>query len=132
MKLTDLEPEFLRWEKRFEGSPHIKPAGGEFGTPYEHVVHVHVATLAEAMGVQFLCPKCFQANGGNQGTHLVICWSRSRGAPEEATPGPGRWTLDGTGFHDLTLNGDPPGNARSVLLTSGCGWHGFVTNGEVT
>jgi hypothetical protein len=38
----------------------------------------------------------------------------------------------GTGFDDLTLNADPPGTARSVLLTSGCGWHGFVNNGEVT
>ena len=41
--------------------------------------------------------------------------------------------MEGTGFADLTLNGDPPGNARSVLLTGdGCAWHGFVTGGEVT
>ena len=130
MKLTDLEAEFLRWEKRFEGVPYIKPAGGEFGDPFERVVHVSVPTLAEAQGVQFLCPKCYAENGGARGVHLVVCWSRSRGVPDEATPGPGRWTLVGTGLHDLTLNGDPPGAARSVLLTSGCGWHGFVTNGE--
>lgn len=115
MKLTELEPQFLRHEER-EGSAY----------------HVHVDSLAEAQGIWFLCPKCFAANGGPVGTHGVICWSRSRGAPESAVPGPGRWTLEGTGYHDLTLNGDPPGAARSVLLTGGCGWHGHVTKGEVT
>jgi hypothetical protein len=39
--------------------------------------------------------------------------------------------MDGTGYDDLTLNGDPPGSARSVLLTGGCNWHGFITDGEV-
>lgn len=114
MRLTDLEAKFYRWEKRADG----------------HVYHVPVPTLAEAQGVRFLCPKCFAENGGPVGTHSVVCWSRSRGVPDEATPAPGRWTLDGTCIDDLTLNGDPPGNARSVLLTAGCGWHGFVTNGD--
>lgn len=90
--------------------------------------------INDAHGVEFLCPKCFAANSGPVGTHAVICWSRSRGVPDEADPKPGRWTLEGTGMHDLTLNGDAVGGggARSVLLTSGCAWHGFVTNGEVT
>jgi hypothetical protein len=54
----------------------------------------------------------------------------SRGVPDDAKPGPGRWSLVGTGFDDLTLDGD--GGSRSVLLLGGCAWHGFVTNGEVT
>lgn len=33
---------------------------------------------------------------------------------------------------DLTLNADPPSNARSVQLTGGCGWHGFITSGIAT
>lgn len=86
--------------------------------------------MAEAQGISFLCPKCFAENKGPRGTHSVICWSRSRGVPEDATPGPGRWKLDGTSFDDLTLNADPPSTARSVQLTGGCGWHGFITNGE--
>lgn len=113
MRLADLEAEFYRWEKRPEG-----------------IFHVPVATLAEAQGVRFLCPKCFAENGGPVGTHSVVCWSRSRGVPDEATPGPGRWTLDGNCIDDLTLNGDPPGQARSVLLNGGCGWHGFVNSGD--
>jgi len=80
--------------------------------------------------VEFLCPKCFVANRGRAGTHAVICWSRSRGIADDVTPGPGRWSLRGTGFHDLTLDGD--GGSRSVLLSGGCGWHGYVTDGLVT
>ena len=88
-----------------------------------------VATFAEAQGVEFLCPKCYQENAGKVGTHMVICWSRSRGVPDDVSPGPGRWKMDGTGLENLTLNGEEPNGARSVLLTSGCGWHGFVTDG---
>lgn len=130
--LTDLEPEFMRWEKRFEGSPDIAPAGGKFGDAYEHVVHVPVESIDQAHGVKFLCPLCFERNGGKRGTHMVICWSRSAGTPEEAVPGPGRWKMEGTGFADLTLNADPPGTMRSVQLLGGCNWHGFVTGGVVT
>lgn len=89
-------------------------------------------TFETAQGVMFLCPLCFEKNGGPVGTHAVICWSRSRGVPDDEKPGPGRWKMDGTGFADLTLNADPPSTARSVQLSSGCGWHGFVTNGVVT
>lgn len=88
-----------------------------------------VATIAEAQGVRFLCPKCFAINRGKVGTHSVICWSRSRGTPEDEMPGPGRWKLDGTSIADLTLNADPPSSARSVQLHGGCAWHGFITNG---
>lgn len=112
MKLIDLRPVLLRYVG--DG------------------VSQRVETLAEAQGVRFLCPLCFEKNGGPVGTHSVLCWSRSRGTPDEVTPGPGRWALEGTGLDDLSLNADPPNTARSVLLTSGCGWHGFITNGEIT
>lgn len=93
--------------------------------------HREAGSIAEAQGVMFLCPKCFETNGGKVGTHSVICWSRSRGVPDNVRPGPGRWALVGTSIDDLTLNADPPGTARSVqLVESVCGWHGFVTNGE--
>lgn len=113
MRLTDLNAKFERIEKR-DGQ----------------TVYVEVATIEEAQGVIFLCPKCFAANGGPAGTHSVICWSRSRGVADEERPGPGRWALKGTGLHDLTLDADPPNAARSVFLQGGCRWHGFVTNGE--
>lgn len=114
MRLTELAPEWMCYEVRSDG-----------------IYHVRVDGIGAAQGIMFLCPKCFVANGGPVGTHAVICWSRSRGVPDEASPGPGRWTLEGSSFEDLTLNGD--GGSRSVLLTcGGCAWHGFVTNGEVT
>ena len=119
MRLTDLEPEFVSYEDTGEHK-------------YIH----HVKTLAEAQGIMFLCPKCFVANNGRVGTHRVLCWSRSAGASEHAEPRPGRWQMVGTGLDDLTLNGDmigmPGTGARSIQLLSGCQWHGFVTNGEVT
>lgn len=84
--------------------------------------------MAEADGVDFLCPKCFAANGGPVGTHRVICWFAGR-VPDDATPGPGRWIPSGTGLDDLTFVGP---NAASVLLQGGCAWHGFIRNGEAT
>jgi hypothetical protein len=110
--MATLDAEFLKYER--DG---------------DRVFFREVASLAEANGVVFFCPKCFAANGGPVGTHSIICWSRSRGVPDDARPS-GRWALDGTSMDDLTLNADPPSSARSVLLLDGCGWHGFVTNGN--
>jgi hypothetical protein len=111
--LIELEAEFLRYE----------PKDG-------HIYLTHADTIEQAQGVRFLCPLCFQANNGARGTHSVICWSRSRGVPDDAHPLPGRWALHGTSLADLTLNADPPSNARSVALLGGCAWHGHVTNGQ--
>lgn len=88
-----------------------------------------------AQGLMFLCPLCYVKNGGPIGTHSVICWSRTHGVPDSEKPGPGRWMWQGKDFSDLTIIGDPPGNARSIDLSvspGGCGWHGFITNGEAT
>lgn len=110
VKLTDLEPEFLKWTSN--ASYH------------------HVETLGEADGILFVCPKCFQANGNQRpGVHSVICWFEGK-VPDDATPGPGRWNPTGTGFADLSFV--PGAKSNSVLLTSGCAWHGFVASGDVT
>jgi hypothetical protein len=115
MKLSELEPEFLRHERRGDG----------------RVYHHTVGTIDEAQGVMFLCPSCFAANKGPVGTHSVICWSSSRGIEEFVDPKPGRWTLEGTSLADLTL-GAEPGKTRSVQLIGGCAAHFFVTQGEIT
>lgn len=91
----------------------------------------HQFELAGADGVMFLCPKCWTSNGNSKvGTHSVICWFVGR-VPDDLSPKPGRWTPSGTGLTDLTfVPGDPP-KAISVHLTGGgCGWHGFVKNGN--
>jgi len=109
MKLTDLEPVFLRWEKTPDGEYHFE-----------------VPTIKEATGIMFLCPKCWKANGGARGTHVVICWTPA--VPPDASPKPGRWNLVGTGFDDLSL----VAGSSSIALGAGCQWHGFVRGGEVT
>lgn len=106
MRLTELEPRFL---KRLD----------DYNFKF-------VDSIQEADGVEFLCPKCWIANKGPVGTHMVICWSPS--VPQTTRPIPGRWKLVGTGYHDLSLIA----GSSSVLLTSGCRWHGFVTAGEVS
>ena len=107
MKLTELDPEF--WT--------ITDPNRHYRTD---------ATFAEADGVCFLCPKCFVTNNGPVGTHRVLCWRPH--VPQTEFPIPGRWEFEGTGFDDLSL----VAGSSSILLTSGCRWHGFVKNGEVT
>lgn len=107
MKLTELEPQFLRRNNDREWH--------------------HVDAIADADGIVFLCPKCFSANQkARAGVHSIICW-RPR-VPQSTPPIPGRWEFEGTGFHDLTL----VAGSSSVKLTNGCAWHGFIRNGDVT
>lgn len=99
MKLSELEPNFVSI---------VDP-----GRTYQNV-----EAIEHAHGVMFTCPLCTG--------HMVLCWFRDRGVPDDETPRPGRWAASGTGLSDLTLS-------PSVHLSGpGCGWHGFVTNGEVT
>ncbi len=110
--ISKLSPEFLRYESKD--------------------LFRRVGKMAEANGVCFLCPLCYERNGfSGVGVHNVICWSKSGGVPDDAIPGPGRWRLVGAGITNLTLAAEP-GKSRSVLLIGGCGWHGFVTDGVVT
>lgn len=85
-------------------------------------------SLDVAQGIMFLCPKCFVTNNGPIGTHSVVCWFKGR-VPDNLDPGPGRWNPIGTGIDDITFV--PPG-AISVQLVGGCGWHGFVKNGDAS
>lgn len=110
MRLTELEPHFLKVE--------------------DDRTSVMIDDLAAADGIDFLCPKCFQKNGGKRGTHSIICWFAGR-VPDGKTPGPGRWTPSGTGYHDLTfVPGNPP-RSTSVLQIGGCAAHFFIENGEI-
>lgn len=140
IKLTDLEPQFLRYEERMDTWEVVdrQPNPGEDteSVPHHTVTKMRaywpfVKDIKDAQGIEFLCPLCFEKNKGKVGTHAVICWSRSKGVPDKASPGPGRWRLVGMGYNDLSLM-EEPGKSRSVKLEGGCNWHGFITNGEAT
>ena len=111
MRLLDLQPQFLSYREENDGQ--------------RRVFHRWEVTIGEAHGVMFKCPRCWRDNGGPVGTHSIVCWSPS--VPDNATPGPGRWTMMGTGLGDLSL----VAGSSSVQLHGGCRWHGFVRNGEV-
>ena len=101
-KLTDLEPVFVAWD----GNPH-------------HGGWVELPTMQGADGVEFYCPK-----GGDRACR-ILCWNKS--VPLSIDPTPGRWNMAGTSLEDLTLS-------SSVDVSGGpcgCGWHGFIQNGEV-
>lgn len=109
MRLTELEPQFLKL---------CDPAGHSFRTD---------ATFEDNDGLWFLCPVCFKNNGGNVGTHAIICWKPH--VPQTIQPIPGRWAQTGSGFHDLSL----VAGSSSVLLSGegGCKAHFFIRNGEI-
>lgn len=90
-----------------------------------------VETLAEAQGVRFLCPACYEANGGPIGTHTVCVAFEGRGVPpalgSQGEHGPSRWSVSGHGLDDLTLSPSIDGTRGG-----GCRWHGWVQNGVAT
>lgn len=110
LRLIELGPQFLKWVDDHHWS--------------------HVDSIEEADGLLFLCPECFNRNGGPVGTHSFICW-RPR-VPQTTSPNPGRWELTGSGYADLSLRGGPWSEGkRSVLLQGGCNAHFNITSGEV-
>jgi hypothetical protein len=118
MKVTDLDPEFIRWEDR-PTPPHIN--GGVGISTFLPTVN----TLAEAHGIEIDCPKC-----KNHRIHIPFA---NRGLADHhsthSSDGrPTRWNVvSGSGFNDLTLTPSidcTPSNPNC--------WHGFITNGEVS
>jgi len=104
---------------------HHVPPGGE----YLSGGHRYVDTLPEADGVFFLCPLCFQANGGPVGTHGVLLPFSN--APAGAYPMKNaagmepRWSASGTSLDDLVCT------PSIQLLGGGCAWHGFIGSNGV-
>lgn len=83
-----------------------------------------VKTLAEATCVQFLCPLCYERNGGSVGTHGIRIDFAGRATPDEHVMHnkqgqPVRWTVGGTSLKDLVLS-------PSIQIEGGCNWHGYI------
>lgn len=108
MRLRELEAQLYRFGDRI-------PSG--------YALH-RVGELVDAQAVKFMCPKCFEANEGAEGTHSILVSFEGRGVPADADYNP-RWAVSGTSLDDLALH-------PSVLLRSGCGWHGWVKNGDAS
>jgi hypothetical protein len=122
MRLTDLNPQFIRREIRpcAVGYPDCDTV-----SPHtEHEWHLP-CSLEEADGIIFRCPKCLAAKSDGVGVHSVICW-RPR-VPGDVTPKPGRWEFTGTGLFDLSL----VAGSSSVALLGGCNAHFFVEQGGI-
>jgi hypothetical protein len=126
MRLLDPDPHFLWYTVETADSDHgcIQPDGitqwGGFDVDSFH----YIDRIADADGITFLCPKCFEANGGSIGTHSVQIYFRSGIVPSDLGRNREgqtvRWSVTkGTGYDDLVLS-------PSILLLGGCGWHGFI------
>lgn len=80
----------------------------------------------EAIGIRFLCPKCWLANGHSDiGVHSMVCWTPA--VPQTVTPRPGRWNLVGTSLADATL----VAGSSSIQILGGCNAHFFIRNGRI-
>ncbi|HSX11538.1 MAG TPA: hypothetical protein VLF94_07490 [Chlamydiales bacterium] len=139
MRLTDLDPQFLKYDIRVEeysvvngvwdpdkkdyvvadgrywhdaGEPVVKKTG-----PRTYLIPV--ATLAEAQLISFLCPKC----RGLDGEHHVHMPFADRGVDHELVKN--QWNVKGSSFEDLSTT-------PSYLIIGGCGWHGYITDGNVS
>jgi len=84
--------------------------------------------LADAHGMDFLCPKCFKAKGA-EGSHSITLWFSKLGERSVKLQGHPGWNPEGVDLSDITFV--PPG-AISVLLKLGCKWHGFIRDGRAT
>ena len=129
MKLRDLEARFtFEWIEQHEPGAWVNGVMSPDGV---HRYRKEVATLAEAHGIDFLCPLCFAKNGGAVGTHGVHVSFEGRAIPPgcgsiNSEGKPSRWrVVGGSTLDDLQL-------APSILLSGpGCGWHGFVGSSGV-
>lgn len=87
MRLDQLEAAFIdhRIEPALETHGRTLPDGSVQWGGFPVSTFHDVPALSGADGVEFLCPKCFAANGGAVGTHLVHVYFRNGDVP------PRRW-----------------------------------------
>lgn len=136
MKLTELKPTLFRYESRIETWNKIvgdHATWHERGQPVEPVTGpreywIDAKSLDDAQGILFLCPKCFQSNNGEIGTHEVQVTFANRNVIDEHGvhngERPVRWNVEGSNFDDITIS-------PSILIIGGCEWHGFIQHGEI-
>lgn len=127
--LRELDAHFSKYGERSPNAEelHLNPwmANGHTIKLYQRV-----ATLAEADGVWFLCPKCFAKNGGARGTHTVMVGFAGRCPPgsymKNLEGQDVRWQVSGTGLDDLVLSPSIQLLCHPPPPPGFCAWHGFV------
>jgi hypothetical protein len=98
--------------------PHWVGAGG----PGIFTKEMQPVPARRGVGLSFDCPCGCDVRG------YVAFENPLDGGPPKTNPGEPTWHRTGDTFETLTL-------APSILRRpekGGCGWHGFITNGEVT
>lgn len=113
-KLTDLAPEWVGG-----GGDHVWNADGS------------PVPRREGIGLSFLCPcaTCAAKRTGNKDedfylrVYVGLTNPIDGGPPFDPRPG-AQWSRVGETFDTLTLR-------PSILDKGRCGWHGFVTDGQV-
>lgn len=129
MKLTDpwFEAEF--YGNVFENRP-CDGVNCSVVSPHTHSGYSRQGSNIDgAQGLFLYCPCGY---GSNKAHGLLIPFSNPRNAPPvPASHGPEgrdgkrpRWTMSGSGLHDLTLT-------PSVAVGEPECWHGFITGGDV-
>lgn len=135
MRLVDLHPQLLgsggEGVSRQTGRPCPSCTGGvqpECATCHGTGREYEPAPRREGVGVIFDCP-CGNHDEGHQ-CYVPFANPLDGGPPTDpgGWHGSGGWQRTGDTFDTLTLT---PSIYRREDL-GGCGWHGFITNGEVT
>ena len=127
MKLLDLEAMFIRYESR---EPHAEALSLNPSAKVAHWI-VPEASIDEAHGVQFLCPKAVAIHGKGH-AHCVRLWFF--GKPVDADVGRNaagkvvRFRVVRGSVDLATLTLSPEVDEGDDL----CGWTGAVKNGEAS
>ena len=140
--LRELEARLLRCEQE---TSNEKDGNGKFifrlengdvhfwSTEPSRWVFRPVATVGEAHGVSFLCPKSYATNGGAKGTHSVYVFFA--GSPYAGRNKEGkevRWNVvSGSTIDDLSLKPSIQEQDEGMPADHQCNWHGFVGSSGV-
>ena len=94
----------------------------------ERWVFQPVATVAEAHGVRFLCPKSYARHRGSKGAHsCFIFFAGSPYAGHNLAGEEVRWNVaGGTTIDDLQLTPSIQEEDEGMPPEHQCNWHGFV------
>lgn len=127
MKLTDLHPQFMRAGGEGISQPSARPCTRCNGSGCAdcHQTGKEYEPAPERHGVSLLCDcPCGKCDEHHQ-LHVPFANPIDGGPGLHGEKG---WQRTGDTFETLTLK---PSILRSRAL-GGCGWHGYITNGEVT